>query len=76
MRTTLVIDDDLLAIARDLADRGNSSIGRVISDLARQALKPNAKDVRHRNGVLLLPDREDAPPVTLELVNELRDDGA
>jgi hypothetical protein len=29
-----------------------------------------------RNGVLLLPNREDAGPVTLEIVNNLRDENA
>ncbi|MEB2319509.1 MAG: ribbon-helix-helix domain-containing protein [Pseudomonadota bacterium] len=38
MRTTLDIDADVLAAAKELAARRNMSIGRVVSELARQAL--------------------------------------
>lgn len=38
MRTTLDIDPDVLATAKQLAARRNVSVGRVLSDLARQAL--------------------------------------
>ncbi|MDP3295811.1 MAG: hypothetical protein Q8M37_13890 [Nevskia sp.] len=76
MRTTLSIDDDVLASARHLAERQSRSIGEVISALAREALAPKAvaSAVRERNGVPLLPMRGDATPVTLELVNLLRDE--
>ena len=74
MRTTLAIDDDVLAAARGLADRQRKTMGEVISALARQALRPEAAAQTTRNGVLLLPVRVDAQPVTLELVNQLRDE--
>lgn len=73
MRTTLAIDDDVLAAARALADRENRSIGEVISALAREALKPRAAFAPSCNGVPLLPSRS-AVPVTPELVNRLRDE--
>ncbi len=38
MRTTVDIDPDVLAAARALARRRNTSIGQVLSQLARQAL--------------------------------------
>jgi len=38
MRTTLEIDDDVLATAKELARRERSSAGSVLSRLARQAL--------------------------------------
>jgi hypothetical protein len=38
MRTTLDIDDDVLAAAKELAFRQNTTTGRAISDLARRAL--------------------------------------
>lgn len=38
MRTTLAIDDDVLAAARHLAEREHKSVGDVISALARQGL--------------------------------------
>jgi hypothetical protein len=40
MRTTLVIDDDVLHEARQLAVADGRSIGAVISELARRALRP------------------------------------
>lgn len=75
MRTTLAIDDDVLAAAKHLAEREQKSIGEVISLLARQGLDRGTRAARPvRNGVPLLPTRKGATPVTLELVNRLRDE--
>ena len=74
MRTTLTIDDDVLAMAKGLADRQHKSVGEVISALARQALKPANASRKIRNGVPLLPVRAGAEPVTMALVNQLRDE--
>lgn len=75
MRTTLAIDDDILAAARHLAARDRKSVGEVISALARQGLTRGTRTARaERNGVPLLPSRRAATPVTPELVNQLRDE--
>jgi hypothetical protein len=74
MRTTLTIDDDVLAVAKNLSERQNKTLGEVISALARQALRPSASAQTTRNGVPLLPMRADSAPVTPELVNRLRDE--
>ena len=77
MRTTLTIDDDVLAAAKNLAQRQRTSLGEVISALARQSLlAASAPHERKqlRNGIALLPRRDAASPVTLELVNQLRDE--
>ncbi len=75
MRTTLAIDDDILAAAKHLAERENKSLGEVITLLARQGLSRQTRGTRAvRNGVPLLPARKGATPVTLELVNQLRDE--
>jgi hypothetical protein len=73
MRTTLSIDDDVLAIAKALACRQNRSIGAVISELARNAmyLPPSGE---RRNGIPLLPTPKGSAPVTLEIVNAMRDE--
>ena len=42
MRTTLAIDDDVLAAAKGLAARQNKTLGEVVSALARQSLRPPA----------------------------------
>ena len=75
MRTTVSIDDDVLTAARTLADRQHRSLGDVISELARRGLAPSLPVGRiSRNGVPLLPRRADAVPITLELINRLRDE--
>lgn len=74
MRTTLSIEDDVLAAAKELAARQGKSVGEVISSLAREALRPKKSAKRTRNGVPLLPVRPGTPRVTLELVNRLRDE--
>ncbi|MDE1947382.1 MAG: CopG family transcriptional regulator [Burkholderiales bacterium] len=75
MRTTLAIDDDVLAAAKHLAERDQKSIGEVISTLARQGLARGTRAARsERNGVPLLPSRRGCAPVTPELVNQLRDE--
>ena len=75
MRTTLAIDDDILAAARHLAERDQKSVGEVISTLARQGLARETRGTRsERNGVPLLPNRRGSAPVTPALVNQLRDE--
>lgn len=74
MRTTLAIDDDVLAAAKGLAAREGRTIGEVISTLARQGLRPTSPRGKTRNGVPLLPNRDKSPPVTPELVQQLHDE--
>lgn len=80
MRTTLQLDDDVLAAARVLARQQRTSLGAVISELARQALvapvPASAVSIEpaHRNGLPLLPWKAEGAPVDLELVNSLRDE--
>ena len=74
MRTTLDIDDDVLQAAKDLATNRGTTAGRVLSELARQALEPR-RSPRVRNGVPLLARRPaGGPKPTLDLVNRLRDE--
>ncbi len=74
MRTTLTIDDDVLAVARAMAQRQHKSVGEVISALARQALQPAKARREFRNGVPLLRVKPGSGAVTPELVNRLRDE--
>jgi len=75
MRTTLAIDDDVLAAARHLAEREQRSVGEVISTLARNGLTRGTRDPRsERNGIPLLAVAKGGKAVTLELVNQLRDE--
>jgi hypothetical protein len=74
MRTTLAIDDDILAAAREMASSERKSVGEVISSLARQAIRPHASLRATRNGVPLLTVRPGAPRVTSELVRQLQEE--
>ncbi len=73
MRTTLDIDDDILAAAKEMARRRRITIGKALSDLARRALTGPEAESR-RNGVPLFPVQPGAAVVTMELVNRLRDE--
>jgi len=74
MRTTLDIDDDVLAAAKDMARREHLTAGQVISRLARRALtaridpQPSAPTV---GGFRPLPAR--GVMVTNDQVNVLRE---
>jgi hypothetical protein len=72
MRTTLELDDDLIATAKDLAREQGVTLGRVISELARQSLAAKAPP-KVRNGVQLIVPKPGARKPDLQLVNELRD---
>ncbi len=74
VRTTLNIDDEVLRAAKELAAQRGVTAGQMLSELAREALRPAEMEAAVRNGVPLLPPREDARPVTLAAVNELRDE--
>lgn len=71
-RTTLSIDDDVLAYAREIADVTGRPLGEVISELARRSIADRI-DVHTRNGIELLPAGEGAGRATLDDVNALRD---
>jgi uncharacterized protein len=74
MRTTLDIDNDILESAKELAAKRRTTMGRVLSDLARIALAPRKDSKPNRNGVPILPKSRDAKVVTPEIVNRLRDE--
>ena len=73
MRTTLELDDDLLAAAKQLAQQQGETVGQVISQLARKALTSETPP-KVRNGVpLFVPDVSNSRP-NLRVVNQLRDE--
>ncbi len=73
MRTTLTIDDDVLAAAKAEAERQGRTIGEVVSELARRSLTRPIRQTE-RNGIPLLPVTNARAHVTLDVVNELRDE--
>lgn len=73
MRTTLDIDEDVLVAAKEKAASEKSTTGKVISDLARQALTRPAKGpLIKRNGFYVMPSRGGV--VTSALVRRLEEE--
>lgn len=80
MRTTLNIADDVLLAAKEAAKRQKTSVGALISELARRGLmaqsQPPSRSRKvsplHALGIHPLPSRGGV--VTNELINRLRDD--
>ncbi|KAA1245033.1 antitoxin [Mycobacterium simiae] len=66
MRTTLDIDDDVVAAARELAASERRSLGAVISELARRGLTPARVETNDRLPVIRVPSG--TPPITPEIV--------
>ena len=73
MRTTLDLEEDVLLAAKEIAKQRGSTVGRVLSDLVRQALTRQTP-VSIKHGLPLFPVQPDAGVVTLEMVNHLRDE--
>jgi hypothetical protein len=71
VRTTLDLDDDVLAAARSIAAARKQTMGKVVSDLLRQSLATKLK--KGRSGVPLLPLRPGII-VTNELIDKLREE--
>ena len=74
MRTTLDVDEDVLQAAKELAAQRGTTAGKVLSELAREALKPPPSTRAVRNGVPVLPPSQGEMPVTSETVDQLLDD--
>lgn len=72
MRTTLDLDDNLLAIARVRAKENGISLGAAVSEMMRQGLRvPRATSP---TGFPVFQPPADAPIVTDEIVARYRDD--
>lgn len=72
MRTTLDLDDAVLAAARALARDESISLGAAVSRLALRGLQAMTVATTTRQGFPVLP-ASGGPPITLELVNRYRD---
>jgi hypothetical protein len=81
MRTTLDLDDDVLACAKEIARRENKTAGRVLSELARRALTQGggAAPAAAKRGPVAAhgfrPFASRGAVVTNALVQKLRDEG-
>jgi len=73
MRTTVDIEEDILLAAKEIARLRGITLGRVLSDLARQSLtRKSPTSIKH--GLPQFPIQPGAGIVTAELVNQLRDE--
>lgn len=75
MRTTLEIDDTILAIARAIARDEGLSLGAAVSRLAEQGLRARATalSLTTPSGFPVFTAPTDAAPITLDVVNDYRD---
>lgn len=73
MRTTLSLDPEILAAAKQIAAARNTSLGEVISELARRGLEARGR-VSRRAGFPVFRVRPDAPPLTSEDVRRDEDE--
>ena len=74
MRTTLNIDDDLLATTKAIAARDEKPLGMVISDLLRKAVQPEIKPAKKKNGITLFPVTKNSRIVTHDSIKNLLED--
>jgi hypothetical protein len=74
MRTTLDIDDDVVAAARELAACERRSLGSVISALARQGLTPARVDTETDDGLPVIRVPAGTSPITPEMVRRALDE--
>jgi hypothetical protein len=72
VRTTLDLDADVLAAARELAAGERRSIGAVISELARRGLTPAR--VESDGGLPVIRVPAGTPPITPEMVKRALDE--
>lgn len=76
MRTTLDVDDDVLAAAKEIARRQRRTAGAVLSDLARQTLQGSTPPLARADFSFLgfEPIGPGGQVVTGELVEQLLDE--
>ena len=69
MRTTITLDDDVMAEAARRAEVLRISLGKAVSDLARRGLQV-APPVREVHGLKMFDPPTDAPKITTRKVKD------
>lgn len=72
MRTTLNLDEDVVAMARELAASERRPLGAVISELSRRGLTPARVDASGDLPVIRVP--AGTAPITFEMVRRALDE--
>jgi hypothetical protein len=73
MRTTLNLDEDIVRAAKSLARQRAKSLGKVISDLARQGMQVSRAAARRGELPIFDVDPQERP-LTLEDVKRIEDE--
>ena len=68
MRTTINLDPDVHRAVMSMARERGASMGSVVSALVRAALRPDGRGFSRVGGFPVFEVREDAPPITPEMV--------
>lgn len=74
MSTTITIEDDAAAVARNYADSHDVTLGQAVSALIRQAHARNIEGLSYPEGFEPLPYRPDEPIITTEFVKRLQEE--
>jgi hypothetical protein len=75
MKAVLAIDDDVLEAAKAMAEEQHKTVDEIISELARRSIEEN-RPRETRNNIPLLPQHAQGKPVTMQIVNSLRDENS
>jgi hypothetical protein len=73
MRTTLNLDDDVVASLKAFAESRSVALGKAASDLMRKGLNANV-ETRVVNGIHVVVLPADSPKVSSERVRQLLED--
>ncbi len=73
MRTTANIDADVYREAASLAAEKKSTLGKVLSELARRGLTPSGR-IKEKGGFPVFDVPAGTPPITSEMVREAEED--
>jgi len=74
MRTTLTLDDDVYQAVATLSQTSGLSMGKVLSKVARQGLKPEPVKKKKKNGFPTFEVPPDAPMIPADLVQKIWDE--
>ncbi len=75
MRTTLTLDDEVLRVAKSLADARDIPLGRAVSDLARKGIEWTRAAPVKTGAFPTFHVRPGARAITLEDVKRAEDEG-
>lgn len=73
MRTTIHLDDDIIAEVRDYAEQRKIGVGKAVSDLVRRSLTM-AHPTKMVNGLIVFDLPPNSPRVTSKHVKELENE--